>query len=550
MTVTPRILLIDDEPNIRESIGAYLEDNDYEILEAASGREGVDLFLEKNPDCVLVDLRMPGMGGLEVLAELTEKSPETPILVVSRTGVIQDAVGALRLGAWDFVTKPIVDMDILGHAVAKAMERAELLRENRLHKEFLEREVERRTQELTLANERLREEMVQRERAEKAKSVFLANMSHELRTPLNGVIGMTNLLLAGDPTPKQKKFLELSLEASMQLLSVVSDILELSNIDSDRFELVSETFSPAEILSPLFTACASMAEKKGLTFSSFIDPDAPETLFGDGARLRQVIMNLAQNALKFTEQGGIAIDIRPARKATSQEPASETDNEIEMLFSVRDTGIGIQEDMQEEIFESFSIGEDFLKKQYGEAGLGLSISKKLVEMMGGKIWVDSAPGQGSVFQFTAKFMRRPASSLDEIENAVFIPNPTERKPRTIFYAETEPIHQTLVGRTLKDNGFEAVIFEALPRFAELLAQSPCDLLLLDIRPPGFDALELIRSIREDNASVPSDLPIIALSAHPTSLEKRHALEAGATVYLAKPVHGDDLMIAIKEALAG
>jgi putative two-component system response regulator len=144
MTVTPRILLIDDEPNIRESIGAYLEDNDYEILEAASGREGVDLFLEKNPDCVLVDLRMPGMGGLEVLAELTEKSPETPILVVSGTGVIQDAVGALRLGAWDFVTKPIVDMDILGHAVAKAMERAELLRENRLHKEFLEQEVERR----------------------------------------------------------------------------------------------------------------------------------------------------------------------------------------------------------------------------------------------------------------------------------------------------------------------------------------------------------------------------------------------------------------------
>lgn len=550
MTDAPLILLIDDEPSIRESIGAYLEDNDYRVIEAANGREGMEVFRKQNPDCILVDLRMPGMGGLEVLAEVTQASPETPILVVSGTGVMQDAVGALRLGAWDFVTKPISDMDVLGHAVAKALERAELLRENRLHKEFLEQEVERRTQELTRANERLREEISQRERAEKAKAVFLANMSHELRTPLNGVIGMTNLLLAGDPTPKQKKFLEMSLEASMQLLSVVSDILELSNIGSDRFDLVPETFNLAEILSPLFTACTSMAEKKGLTFSFFIAPEAPETLYGDGARLRQVIMNLAQNALKFTEKGGIAIDIRPSRKTNGQPPANETGNEIEMLFSVRDTGIGVPEDMQEEIFESFSIGEDFLKKKYGEAGLGLSISRKLVTMMGGKIWVDSAPGEGSVFQFTAKFLRRPASSLDEIENAVFIPNPAERKIRTVFYAEKEPIHQALVGRTLKDNGFEAVIFEALPRFSDLVAQSPCDLLLLDIRPPGFEALELVRRIREGQERVPSDLPVIALSAHATSLEKRHALEAGATAYLAKPVQGDDLMTAIKDALAG
>ncbi len=550
----PLVLVIDDEANVRQSIGNYLEDAGYEVVEGQDGPDGLAVFREKTPDCVLVDLRMPGMDGLEVLKEITGESPETPILIVSGAGGMQDVIQALRLGAWDFVTKPIIDLEVLGHAVSRALERASLLRDKRLQQEFLEQEVERRTQEITRTNERLREEMIQRERAEKAKSVFMANMSHELRTPLNGIIGMTNLLLSGEASPKQKRFLEMTLEAAMQLLSVLSDILELTNIDSDRFELEEAPFSLRETMAPLFTAFASLAEKKRLSFSSFIDQRIPNALYGDGPRLLQIVMNLAQNALKFTEQGGVAIDIRPSPRGNGTSQPRE--GEIELLFSVRDTGIGISEDKQEDIFESFVIGEDLLKKKYGEAGLGLSISKKLTGMMGGKIWVESAPGKGSVFHFTARFALAPkkslpkANPLEEIENAVFIPARREPRSVTILYAEREPIHQALIGRILKDHGYRTVALESLSSLPRMLREETCGLLLLDMRPPGGETMEIIRRIRTGEEIAPASLPVIVLSAHASPAEQRRVLDAGANAYLAKPVQDEDLIAAIDEALAG
>jgi PAS domain S-box-containing protein len=242
----------------------------------------------------------------------------------------------------------------------------------------------RTEQELLLSKERA-------EAASQAKSQFLANMSHELRTPLNGILGMAQLLRASRLDAEQQEFVDMSIESSRSLLRIVNDLLDLSSVESAAFQVRPRPFLLRAALEPVFRMFAEKARWKGLAFEEQVDEDLPERVFGDPGRLQQVLVNLLGNAVKFTEQGFVRVRVASDECPDRGGPG--------VLCSVEDSGTGIPPERQEEVFESFVLGEDFLTKKYGGTGLGLAISRSLVEKMGGRIWLESAPGRGSSFSF-------------------------------------------------------------------------------------------------------------------------------------------------------
>jgi two-component system, sensor histidine kinase len=379
-------------------------------------------------------------------------------------------------------------------------------------------------------------------RAGAAKEIFLANMSHELRTPLNGIMGMLSLLLQGTLEGRQRQFLELAMDASNQLLGVVNDLLEMTNISMGRLELAEDPFHLRRDLTPLFAACSEDAARRDLGFSVNIENNVPDAFLGDQARLRQILLNLIQNAIKFTETGSITVTI-------SRHPIANGQAASTLLFSVRDTGIGIPKDKQAHIFERFAIGEDFLNKRYGKTGLGLSISKEIVEKMGGTMTLESAPGQGSVFSFTA--ILRHADSPDKAAADAVAPNPRfVCQGAIIVYAEDDPVSQLLVRRILEDGGYVPVMAASGEELVEILQSHPADLVLMDIQMPGISGLDLTKSIRLGQVSgVSRDIPIVGLTAHAAATERQCGLSAGMTDYITKPITRLELLAAVKRALS-
>jgi|GEM_PF-2010245 len=381
-------------------------------------------------------------------------------------------------------------------------------------------------------------------RAGSAKETFLANMSHELRTPLNGIMGMLSLLLHSERDERQRQFLDLAMNASHQLLGVVNDLLEMTNISTGRLTLAEDPFALRQGMAALLTACAEDAFRRGLLFDAAIASDVPDQLLGDEGRLKQVLFNLIQNAIKFTESG--AVTVRVSRVAGHSGHDAST-----LHFSVRDTGIGIPRNRQAHIFESFNIGEAFLNKRYGKTGLGLSISKEIVDKMGGTMVVESAPGQGSDFAFTAVFRHAGPIRLPAPDVAAPVALPPSGQGAVIAYAESEPVSQLLVRRILEDRGYVPVVADTSQRLFDILRTRPVDLVLMDIQMPGSDGPESARCIRAGRiAGLPADIPIVGLAAHAATEERRRCLAAGMTDCITKPVTRQELLTVVERALSG
>jgi signal transduction histidine kinase len=387
--MNPLILIVDDTPvNIHvlaTALGAA-----YRVKVATNGADALDIAChpESRPDLILLDIMMPGMDGYEVCRRL-KQDPLTqaiPIIFVTAKTDETDEEFGLRLGAADYVTKPI-KAGIVLQRVANLLEREHLRQEIEAHRDNLEELVAARTTALSIAKEAA-------EAANRAKSTFLANMSHELRTPMNGIMGMTQLALRRATDPKQIEQLKTAALSAQRLLGIINDILDISKIEADRLTLEHSAFKFGLVLENLMSLLGQKIAEKGL--KTFIDlaPDvACLTLHGDPLRLGQILLNLTANALKFTEQGSIAVRIRMLE---------DKPEEVLLRVEVTDTGIGIAAEDQPRLFNAFEQADGSMTRKYGGTGLGLAICKRLVKMMGGEVGVASQPGNGSTFWFTVR----------------------------------------------------------------------------------------------------------------------------------------------------
>ena len=328
---------------------------------------------------------------------------------------------------------------------------------------------------------------VEKQRAEKAtlaKSEFLANMSHEIRTPMTAIIGMNGLALKTDLTEYQHKMLNAVKKSSASLLVLLNDILDFSKIEAGQLEFDEHPFSFTEFLDSVKTAMLVPVQEKSLSLEFEFASDVPANLIGDDLRLRQILMNLLNNAIKFTRQGSIALQVKLATEIS-------IDNKIGLQFSVIDTGIGISAEKQTTIFSSFTQSDTSTARQYGGTGLGLAISKQLVEMMGGRVWLESEEGVGSAFHFTVYLQENTAAQINHETESGNIP----LRQLDILLVEDNIINQEIAKLILGDCGHQVEIADDGLQALDLLAESTFDVILMDVQMPNMDGFTATRSIR-------------------------------------------------------
>lgn len=526
-----KILVVDDEPDlellIRQRFRHRIRNKELQFEFAGNGLDALRL-IDGDPekfDMILTDINMPEMDGLTLLDKIKEQYKHYKAVVVSAYGDMENIRTAMNRGAFDFVTKPI-DFGDLETTINKTIEEYKIIRQGRMAKVQLDD---------TIRQKEIAEiEREKAEQSEKFKQQFLANMSHEIRTPMNSVIGLTNLLIKSKLDAQQAKYLNVIKKSSENLLVIINDILDLSKIEAGKMEFEKIPFSIEESLDTVYHTMVFKADEKNLELESTIEPGVPDVIIGDPVRLNQILINLCGNAIKFTEKGKVRIQVKEL---------SRLENLSIIEFSVSDSGIGIPESQLNKIFESFSQASSETTRKFGGTGLGLTISKQLVELQKGSIYVQSEVGKGTTFSFKIPYETGNLSDFKESKSGTEHVKGEDLKGLRILLVEDNLFNQMVAVDTLNDliENLTIDVAEHGLIALEKLKSNEYDVILMDIQMPEMDGFETSRRIRSDFGPPAKSTPIMAMTANVTQEEVEKCFESGMTAHISKPFDPQELL---------
>ncbi|MCW8130069.1 MAG: response regulator [Planctomycetota bacterium] len=517
------VLLVDDQRIIGEAVRRMLvNEKDIAFHYCGDPAAAQQTAAQVSPTVMLVDLVMPGIDGLSLVRGFRE-NPETrmiPIIVLSTTEDAKVKANAFSQGANDYIVKLPDPLELIARIRHHSAGYINLLDKNEAFRALLESQ-----QALEVAKD-------QAEKATRAKSDFLACMSHDIRTPMNAIIGMTDVLLESELNAEQRTHLRVVRSAGETLLHLINSILDFSKIEAGELRLEKIAFNLREVVNDSVDITRVRAREKGLAINTEIEDEVPQSMLGDPTRLRQILINLISNAIKFTHQGEVRVKI--ARDKTT-EPCA-------LVFSVEDTGIGIPADKQASLFQKFMQVDSSTTRKYGGTGLGLAICRQLVELMGGRIWLESELGKGSTFRFriTAEIPKtsEPAQAQKPAAN---VPA-AEVPPLQILLADDTPENRLLIMTYLKKTPHTLEMAVNGQLALDLYTKHAFDLVLMDMQMPVMDGYEATREIRKwelERGIAPK--PIVALTAEAMAEDARRTAEAGCTEHVIKPIRKATLL---------